>query len=354
MKIDDRTLRYLLKPVERWLTDPTTTDFCMNGPHEAWVKQKGTWFSVETPYDVEALEVIGLHSAGLVRQDIWTDAPLCAATSPWNHRVQLVQRPCVLPGTYSYSARRAGDWQPTIDELARLGVFSNVRQHDQGGGRVRAYEEARRYYLERDMPSFWRSAVQNGLNILACGKMGSGKTTLVRALFTHVDTSKRVCSIEDTDEAKVTQPNRVGYMYPEGEQGEAEVGPEDLMICALRGAFEAAMVQELRNKSAWAFIRMAATIQTMTTNHGDSCYGGLDSTRLMLKTHEAGATMTDPDIWLMLNRYIDVVVHCYSDPPTEPGSKATYGIDEVWFRGVDKPLGVTEEQARQAGLLEVA
>ncbi|MDO9712808.1 ATPase, T2SS/T4P/T4SS family [Paracraurococcus lichenis] len=345
MMTDDRALRWLLRPVERWMTDPATTDFCMNQPGEAWVRQRGTWISVETPYDLEDLEMIGLHSAGLRRQDIWTDTPLCATTSPWGHRVQLIQRPCVLPLTYSYSARRAGDWQPTVDGLGAAGLFANTRRHDDAGRRQNAYVEPARHYREGDMPGFWKAAVHNGLTIMAGGKMGSGKTTFVRALGAEVDSAKRVCSIEDEDEARLTQPNRVGMLYSEGGQGEADVGPEKLMVAALRMAVEFAMVQELRNASAWAFLRMAATIQTFTTNHGDSCYGIFDSTRLMLKTSEGGKSMSDVDIFRLLNRYVDVVVHCEFTPPAEPSGKGTYGQDEVWFRGVDRPLGLTDEQA---------
>lgn len=351
MQVDDRTLRWLLKPVERWLTDGSTTDFCMNGPYQAWVKQKGRWFDVETPYDLDKLATIGLHSAGLRGRDIWTDAPICECTSPWGHRVYLVQHPCVLPGTYSYSARRAGDWQPSVDFLERQGVLATTRRHDEAGGRIRAYEEPAKFYRDGDMPNFYRSVVRNGLTVMACGKMGSGKTSFLRALFAEVDNGKRVCSIEDEDEAKLTQPNRVGLLYSERGQGQSDVGPEDLMKGVLRMAVDATMVQELRGSSAWAFLRMAATIQTMTTNHGDSCFGGFDSTRLMLKTSQGGSTMTDLDIFRLLNRYVDVVVHCdYAEPadPSDPTASGTYSVDEVWFRGVDKPLGITVEQAMAA------
>lgn len=341
---DDRTLRWLLKPVERWMTDSQTTDFCINAPHQAWVKQRGVWAKVATPYSLEDLEAIGLHSAGLRGRDVWTDVPMCECTSPWGHRVYLVQEPCVLPGTYCYAARRPGNWQPTVDELERLGVLDKARQPDARGQNVRAYEEPRRFYLEGNMPNFYRSAVRNGLTIMAAGKMGSGKTTCVRGFFGQIDDALRVCSIEDEDEAKLTQPNKVGFLYAERGQGQADVGPEDLMKGVLRGAFDACMVQELRGgEAAWAFLRMAQVIQTMTTNHGDSCYGAFDATRLMLKASRAGSTLSDVDIFRSLNRYVDVVVHCDCAPSAKPGGQPVYSIDEVWFRGADKPLGLTEQ-----------
>jgi type IV secretion system protein VirB11 len=347
MQTDDRTLRHMLAPVERWMTDPATTDFCMNGPYQGWVRQRGQWFTVETPFSLEDLEELGHHSAGLRQQDIWTDAPICGTTSPWGHRTHLIQNPCVLPGTYGYAARRAGNWQPTIKGLGQGGLFKGVSRHGTGEGRQRAYAEPLKYYLEGDMENFWISAAKNGLSIMAGGKMGSGKTAFIRAAFHEVDHRKRVASLEDEDESKLTQPNKLCTIYSDGEQGQASVGPEKLMIAFLRMAVQAAMVQELRNTSAWAFLRMAATIQTMTTNHGDSCFGIFDSTRLMLKspTGAGASTMSDRDIFMLLNRYVDVVVHCEETPPEDSNGTSAYRHTEVWFRGADAPLGLTAEQA---------
>ena len=335
MTPDDRTLRWLLAPVERWLTDPATTDFCVNGPRRAFVKRAGAWLEVETPYDLDDLLDLGHHAAGFRRQDIGRAHPLCVTASPWGHRVQIVQEPCVVPGAYSFTARQPPSWEPTLDVLDAKGVFEAAKARGPSG-KERALAEAARLHRAGDVKGLLAWAAVSGLTVGASGLMGSGKTTCLRAAAHEVPRTLRIASIEDEGEARLRQPNRAELVYSHDGQGEAQVGAQDLMVALLRMGVQRAFIQEIRNgKSALAFLRLAATLPTMTTNHGDSCFGFFESTRLMVKTDPVGAHMRDEDVFSTLNEVIDLVVHCHCD---DAKGGSGYSVDDVWLKGVDPPM----------------
>ena len=333
---DEKTLRYMLRPVEGWLMDPATTDFCINGPGEAWVKQAGHYRPVPTPYSLEDLHDMALYIAGFSRQEIGRSNPRCASKLPHGHRVQIVQAPCVVPGTFSLSARKPSAFTPSLDGLEDKGLFRAVTERRPSRS-LAARAELAAFYRARDMKAFLAAAVRARSTFLLVGRVGSGKTTLATALAREIPMTERVVKIEDNDEIRLIQPNHVGLLYSKGGQGEARVGPEDLMEDTTRMDPSWVIAGEIRDEAAWTLFRTtAADNPTITTCHGDGCEGGFEAVRLMVKTTEAGRTLSDHDIFRMLNRSIDVAIFCER-------TEGEYSTADMWFRDVDRPLCISPE-----------
>ncbi|MGO8655077.1 ATPase, T2SS/T4P/T4SS family, partial [Rhizobium ruizarguesonis] len=103
--------------------------------------------------------------------------------------------------------------------------------------------------------AFLREAVHARKNIIISGATGSGKTTLSKALIRHIPSSERIISIEDTPELVIPQPNHVRLFYSNGGQGLAKVGAKDLLESCLRMRPDRILLQELRDGTAFYYIR---------------------------------------------------------------------------------------------------
>lgn len=333
---DDRTLRWMLSPVERHLLDPATTDFCINGPYEAWVKQRGAYIRIETPFSLADLEDLALYAAGYTRQEIGPATPRVVTKLPHGHRTQIVQRPCVLDGTFSLSARKPSAFKPSLDGLGAMGVFNAIMERRPSRA-LSAREELRRLYRERDIVRFLKLAVKARCSFYLVGRVGAGKTTVATALAADIGHGERVVKIEDNDEIRLAQPNSVGLIYSKGGQGDAKVSAQDLMEDTTRMDPSWVLVGELRDRASWTLLRStAADNPTISTGHGDGPEGGFEALRLMVKTTEEGRTLSDRDVFRMLNRAFDVVIFCdrYEDE---------YSAADIWFKDVDPPLCIKPE-----------
>lgn len=333
---DDRTLRWMLGPVEWWLMDPATTDFCINRPYEAWVKQRGVYFKIDTPYSLSDLHDLAIFAAGYTRQEISQSMPRVVTKLPHGHRTQIVMSPCVVEDTFSLSARKPSNFKPTLDGLGEMGVFNAVMERRPSRG-VAIRDELRRVYQERDILQFLKLAVKARLNFYLVGRVGAGKTTIATALSDHIAPSERVVKVEDNDEIRLSQPNSVGLVYSKGGQGAAQVTSKDLMEDTTRMDPSWVLVGELRDEAAFTLLRStAADNPTISTGHGDGAEGGFEALRLMVKTTDAGRTLSDHDIFRMLNRAFDVVIHC-------DRFEGEYSAADIWFRDVDEPLCISRE-----------
>lgn len=333
---DDKALRWMLRSVEPYLMDPATTDFCINRPGEAWVKQRGLYFRIETPFSLTDLEDIAMYAAGYTRQEISRTNPRVVTKLPHGHRTQIVMAPCVVEGTFSLSARKPSTFKPSIDGLDSMGLFRALTER-RPSRRTALREELRQLYLDRDIPAFLKLAVRARLNFYLVGRVGAGKTTLATALADHIDERERVVKIEDNDEIRLSQPNSVGLVYSKGAQGSARVSAQDLMEDTTRMDPSWVLVGELRDRAAWMLLRStAADNPTISTGHGDSPAGGFEALRLMVKTTDEGRTLDDRDIFRMLNRAFDVVIHCDQH-------EGEYSAADMWFAGVDAPLCISEK-----------
>ncbi len=343
MKAIEVQLRWLLRPLQRWLDEPEITDVFINGPDWIFLKQHGRTTRLDLRLEYDDLVDIGINAAALMHQDIGEDVPLCSTCLPDGQRVQLIRPPAVADGQYSISIRRPAPSTPTLDELDQSGVFSQVKLAGHAPSPVD--RQLAELYRDGRWRDFLHLAVANGKNVVFAGEVGSGKTHNLRAFTNSIRHEARIVTVEDMPEILgLPHENVVNLFYSEGGQGTACVTAEELIAAALRMGMDYLLMQELRNAAAFAYVRaLASGHPGMTTCHAPSALGAFDAIRLMVKQHPAGRHLADNDVRAMLFSLIDIVVHCEC-------REDRYRVTEVWFDPSSKGRAVLQQcQIHAAG-----
>jgi type IV secretion system protein VirB11 len=164
--------------------------------------------------------------------------------------------------------------------------------------------------LAGDWPAFFRAAVRSRCNILISGATGSGKTTFAKVLVRLIPEDERIVTIEDARELELPHRNAVHLLYAKDGQGLAQVGPRELLESALRMRPDRILLQELRDASAFFYLRNVNTGHpgSITTVHANSAALAFEQLTLLVKESEAGRDLTRVDIRQLLMGLVDIVV----------------------------------------------
>jgi len=115
--------------------------------------------------------------------------------------------------------------------------------------------------------------VENGINMLICGGVATGKTTFLNAISLFIPEEAKVISIEDTRELSLPHENwipgvtRVGF----GGAGSGEVTMFDLLKASFRQNPDYLIVGEIRGKEAYVMFQgMASGHPSFSTMHAGS------------------------------------------------------------------------------------
>ena len=162
-------------PWEKFLNDPDLTDIHINGCDDVWLvdrrgnKRRGEPVAASNDELVEQIRWVGatLDRSGR-RFDV--SSPVLNMRLPNGGRLHAVMAVSLVPMV----TIRLHD-----PDLARLGELRASGMFD------------------RAIESFFSAAVRAGFNIVVCGGMGTGKTTLVRSLLNEVPPHERIVTVED-------------------------------------------------------------------------------------------------------------------------------------------------------------
>ena len=162
-------------PWEKFLNDPDLTDIHINGCDDVWLvdrrgnKRRGEPVAASNDELVEQIRWVGatLDRSGR-RFDV--SSPVLNMRLPNGGRLHAVMAVSLVPMV----TIRLHD-----PDLARLGELRASGMFD------------------RAIESFFSAAVRAGFNIVVCGGMGTGKTTLVRSLLNEVPPHERIITVED-------------------------------------------------------------------------------------------------------------------------------------------------------------
>jgi type IV secretion system protein VirB11 len=332
-------LEHALSPFARWWDDPAVEDILVNRPGEVFVRRGAQTTRHEVALDFIDLEGIAILAASLRRQNVGRAKPLLSCDLPDGSRLQAVLPPCVKDGTVALAIRRAKRSAPTLDQLGAGGIFADVRPQAIGlsgedrelvglfhGAQDAAEPEAR----ERAWKAFLRATVKARRTHVLCGEVGSGKTYFSMGIASEIPLDDRIVTVQDSDEwSALPHRNRVDLFYSRGDQGAAQVTPNDLVEASLRLAMRWLLLQELRGAEAFSFMRARRSGHPgLTTCHAANARAVFPTLALMVRQSPAAAAVELGVIEAALRSLIDVVVHFH-----RPDGR--FAISEVWFAAAE-------------------
>jgi P-type DNA transfer ATPase VirB11 len=197
--------------------------------------------------------------------------------------------------TVSITVRKPSTVTLTLADFEATGLFRHTRIAQKavttGERDLLALLQAGRHV------DFFKAAVEARLNILISGATGSGKTTLSKGLIQLIPPNERLLTIEDTRELVVPHKNVVHMLYAKDGQGTANVTAKHLLESALRMRPDRILLQELRDGTAFFYLRNVNSGHpgSITTIHADSAELAFEQLTLLVKESEGGSDLARED-----------------------------------------------------------
>lgn len=144
----------------------------------------------------------------------------------------------------------------------------------------------------RPVLEYLRAVVGIGKTVLIVGEVGTGKTTLARALAGTMPHDESVLVIEDTPEIRLEHPH-VRYITTRDEnlEGEGRVSPAQCIRAGMRMAMNRVIFGEIRDaEAAEAFVDVCASGHPgLSTLHGRSAIDAVTRLELFLARAQRGS-----------------------------------------------------------------
>lgn len=309
-----------------FMADTSITEICINRPGEVWVEGRGGWRRIEVPtltFERARQFCVSVVNESNTGQRITDIDPVVSLTFPTGQRAQFVLPPACDAGRASITIRLPSKHTRTLDQYQSEGFFDSVIEHS--GEITEADAELLALRRARQYGEFFRKAVTHRKNIVVAGATGSGKTTFMKSLVTHIPHHERLVTIEDARELFIEQPNVVHLLYSKGSQSIANVTAKTCMEACLRMKPDRIILAELRGDEAFYFIRNCASGHpgSITSCHAGSPSQAWDQLALMVKASNEGAGLEFETIKRLLRLTIDIVVHI----DAHGGQRHITGID---------------------------
>ena len=320
---DTAVLDHYLQPLRRHLEPADVTELVVNRPGEFAIERRGGWTWVAAPeLTEETLRPLAVGAAAVTMQDVTAETPICSTVLPTGERCQIVLPPAAE--TVSLTLRKASAKTFGLEDFAKTGLFDAVSLASDDLKPEDAELLAKRD--AGDWIGFFETAVRARKNILISGATGSGKTTFAKGLIQLIPSHERLITIEDARELQVPHRNVVHLLYAKDGQGLANVGAKQLLESALRMRPDRILLQELRDGTAFFYLRNVNSGHpgSITTIHADSAALAFEQMTLLVKESEGGRDLARDDIRALLHLLVDVVVQMKR---TEHGFRMT----EVWY-----------------------
>lgn len=309
---DDFYLGRLLEPLSRWLDRKDVTDIFIQRPGEIWIEFLNGQVEREEVSGLgrSQLERLARQVAAFSHQGISRSHPLLAANLPDGARIQIVLPPATR-GEISVSIRKQVVADFTLDDYKAQGAFPSANDGTDKQQRDTSLHEL---HSRGEFENLLKVAVGQRRNILISGGTSSGKTTFLNALLREIPVEERLILIEDTPELQLRHENAVGLVAVRGEQGEAQVSTDDLLVASLRMRPDRIILGEIRGREALTFLRAVNTGHpgSMTTIHADSPERAVE--QLALLVLQRGTQLRRADIIDYVTSIVDVYVQLERGP----------------------------------------
>jgi pilus assembly protein CpaF len=290
-------------PIEPLLKDPTVTDILINTHKRCFVERFGKLTETKVHFKDEAhlLRIIGKIVAGVGRR-VDESSPMCDARLPNGSRVNIAIRPIAIDGPLM-SIRKFAERPFSLERLSEVGT------------------------LPREIADVLTAAVRGRISLIISGGTGSGKTTMLNALSSHIPAQERLITIEDAAELQLQQPH-VGRLEtrPPNAEGRGEIRQRELVKNALRMRPDRIIIGECRGEEAFDMMQAMNTGHegSMTTIHANSPRDALK--RLEQMVAMAGMAMTVGSIRSQISSAITLVIQLQRLPD---GKRKVTSVSEI-------------------------
>lgn len=196
-------------------------------------------------------------------------------------------------------------------DIARDGhLLLNIRKHR--GLAFRSIDElVRRRMFDHSSADLVKALVAARATVIVSGAPGSGKTTLLSCCLAELDPELRVVTAEEVFEIDVPLPNVAAMQTRPPRVDRGEVDLRRLVAGFLRMAPDIAVVGEVRDREALAFLlTLSSGVKGYTTIHAGSARQALTRLRFVAQLADVGSEIPLSALQGLISESVDVVVQC--------------------------------------------
>lgn len=364
----DTSVLQFLEPIQKFLDAEGVTDVAVNSTGVVFVEDNLGWHR-HTNHRITETWFYDLANAVAAYSDQRIDAnnPIMSAQLPAGERAQFLMPSVVERGRAALIIRVPDSSIRSMDEYIAGGLFSRVLWdnpvHKQDNEKYLPFlSKPSRILLDHlennRVAEFFLDAVRLRQNMGLVGDTGSGKTSFMKMLCSHIPKHQRLGTIENVRELFVTHKgadidlfeNRVSMLYSAGGQGKAQVTVSNLLASANRSKFSRLLLAELLGGEAYEFLNLLTGGHegSMTTWHSTST--GLAPKRFgfMAREHSKGMALTEAALNDLFFQTIDIVAHMkadliFDDEGNVKGKER--GMTQIYFDPIKKFLLQNETSA---------
>ncbi len=228
-------------PIQDLLDRPEVSEIMVNGCDRIFVERAGRLERTDRRFDDEEhlMTVIDrmVRSSG---RRVDQSSPMVDARLPDGSRLNVVLPPLAVDGP-SVTIRKFTAKHLTSADLVDRGALSPAAA------------------------DLIARAVSQRLNVIVSGGTGTGKTTMLNVLSSHIGRAERVVTVEDAVELQLDMPNLIRLeSRPANTEGAGQVTIRDLVRNSLRMRPDRIVVGEVRGAEALDML------QAMNTGHDGS------------------------------------------------------------------------------------
>ena len=292
-------------PLEEVMKDESVSEIMVVGPHLTYIERHSITENVPCNFEDDQhmqriIENI-LRRAGRRMKSDW---PIVDVRLSDGSLVNIVMPPSAVNGP-TITIRKASKKPLSIDDLIQMET------------------------LTAEMAEFLRACIQARLNIVICGGIASGRTTLLNALSAYIPAEERIATIEEVAELRLSQKHVVALVSQLTSSGSTGgVTMRDLVVNALRIGSERILLGECRGDEVVEILQAMNNgyngfLMTQYANDLRNCL-----TRLEAMYQAAGATLPVTLIRAQIATAVDVIVHVSR---LRDGSRKILNIAEVQY-----------------------
>lgn len=264
-------LKQQIKPLEKYFKTPGLVEICINQPGEIWLETLEGWERIVDP-TLTKNKLWNFASALATNQGqkFSEQIPILATSLPdQGYRIFVVAGAMVVGG-FGMTCRIAQARRFDVD-----GYFSHLAEKVNSEKELIQPDEE---IVFEDAESV-KQAVREGKTILVAGGTSSGKTTLLNSMLQYIPTETRIISIEDTQELRIDNPNKLQLIKSKTGTDIAQITYKDIINACTRMRPDRIILGELDVENTAPFLRLLNTGHggSMATVHADSPQKAIDA-----------------------------------------------------------------------------